>query len=177
RIKKIFAGSYHNFAVNDDNIIYTWGLNNYGQCGIESSDSYILHSTKVEFFQNFHRVKQIAAGMHHSLALLENGNLYSFGHANYGQLGIGEVSTDKVSMPIHITKLVNCQKIAVGNHHSLAVNEKVHMWGFGETYALEDTSGENKKFLFEINCTEIGNKILSICGGSQCSVILSQFND
>ncbi|CAG8452926.1 5200_t:CDS:2 [Cetraspora pellucida] len=124
RIKKIFAGSYHNFAVDNDNIIYA--------------------------------------------------NVYSFGHTNYGQLGIGEVSTDKVSTPIHITKLVNCQNIAVGDHNSLAVNEKVHTWGFGKTFALGDRSREDKNLLFEINCTGIGNKILSVGGGSQYSVILFQ---
>jgi alpha-tubulin suppressor-like RCC1 family protein len=30
---------------------------------------------------------QVSAGMHHTLALELNGNLYSFGRADYGQLG------------------------------------------------------------------------------------------
>ena len=39
-------------------------------------------------------VTQIACGHLHSLALTEEGEVYSWGHDNYGQLGIGRHSTE-----------------------------------------------------------------------------------
>lgn len=34
RILKISCGSSHSFAISDSGIVYSWGKNNQGQCGI-----------------------------------------------------------------------------------------------------------------------------------------------
>ncbi|CAG8458718.1 5510_t:CDS:2 [Gigaspora margarita] len=72
RIKKIFAGGYHSFAVCDGGITYVWGQNAEGQCGL-----------------------------HNTLVLLENGDVYSFGSTKYGQLGIG-ASEGNRKFPVQI---------------------------------------------------------------------------
>ncbi|RIB03142.1 regulator of chromosome condensation 1/beta-lactamase-inhibitor protein II, partial [Gigaspora rosea] len=87
RIKEIFAGGNHSFAIDENGMIFTWGQNAEGQCGIESPNP-IITPMKLEFFKNLNRVNQISAGLHHTLALLENGKVYSFGSSKYGQLGI-----------------------------------------------------------------------------------------
>lgn len=37
-------------------------------------------------------VTQIACGVHHSVVLLQNGDVYTFGNNSYGQLGLGDTS-------------------------------------------------------------------------------------
>lgn len=37
-------------------------------------------------------VTQIACGVHHSVVLLQNGDVYTFGSNSYGQLGLGDTS-------------------------------------------------------------------------------------
>ncbi|CAG8856199.1 1977_t:CDS:1, partial [Gigaspora margarita] len=59
-----------------------------GQYGIESLNP-ILTLMKLEFFKNSIRVNQIFTGLHYTLVLLENGEVYSFGSTEYGPLGIG----------------------------------------------------------------------------------------
>ncbi|CAG8461681.1 2390_t:CDS:2, partial [Cetraspora pellucida] len=125
RIIKVFAGGYHSFAVGDGGITYIWGQNAEGQCGIESPNP-IVTPMRLEFFENLSSVKQISAGLHHTLVLLENGDVYSFGNTRYGQLGIGA---------------------SEGNRKSP---------GFGGTYALGNRSENNELLPFELKCKEFG---------------------
>ncbi|RIB08082.1 regulator of chromosome condensation 1/beta-lactamase-inhibitor protein II, partial [Gigaspora rosea] len=113
-------------------------------CGIESLNP-IITPMKLEFFKNLNRVNQISAGLHHTLVLLENGEVYSFSSSKYGQLGI-DASEENRKFP-------------------------VYTWGFGKTYALRNQSENDKLLPFELN--EKFGKIFEIDGGSQYSVILS----
>ncbi|CAG8731481.1 26299_t:CDS:2 [Gigaspora margarita] len=119
RFKKMFSGSCHNFAV-DYNGIVVWRLNNYGQCGIESQDSYIL-LTKVESFRELLEVKQIAGGLHHMLVLQENDYVYSFGHSYYGTL---------VILPTRIKNFENCNIIVAGDFHSIAIDKEGNLLAY-----------------------------------------------
>ncbi|CAG8465970.1 25165_t:CDS:2 [Gigaspora margarita] len=175
RIRKIFAKGNHSFAIDDDGMIYSWGQNAEGQCGSELSNP-IITPMKLEFFKNLFKVKRISAGLHHTLVLLENGNVYSFGSTRYGQLGIGASEGNRKS-PVKIN-LDNCKYIATRDHHSMAVNNKnkVYTWGFGRTYALGNQSENNELLPFELECEEFG-EITEIGGGSQYLAILSSFHN
>ncbi|CAG8542011.1 19015_t:CDS:2, partial [Gigaspora rosea] len=184
-IEKIFAGAYHSFAVAEKGTVYAWGMNNYGQCGIETRDEFITQPIKVDFFKDKPKVRQIAAGEHHSLVLLEDGSIYSFGRADYGQLGIGDALDryeddeqmkikrqkigQKVVKPIKIKKLALCQFIAAGDHHSIAVSNdgKLYTWGFGESYALGGGDEDKKEPYLLVDKSLTGRSILAIGGGSQ----------
>ncbi|CAM6117842.1 unnamed protein product [Calypogeia fissa] len=71
------------------------------------------------------RVKQVACGMDHSLALTETGNLYSFGDNSLGQLGRpqGNEPVDSVKFPLGHSKVLSC---AAGLGHSLAIALNPH---------------------------------------------------
>ncbi|CAG8577363.1 23981_t:CDS:2 [Dentiscutata erythropus] len=190
-IEKIFAGAYHSFAVAENGPVYAWGMNNYGQCGIETRDEFIRQPIKIDFFKDLPKVQQIAAGEHHSLVLLDDGSIYSFGRADYGQLGIGDaIDKDdddkikrqkigqKVVTPTKIKNLAPCTFIATGDHHSIAVSsiggDKVFTWGFGESYALGGGEEDKKEPYLVVGKNLTGRSILAIGGGSQHTVILIQ---
>ncbi|CAG8723449.1 5547_t:CDS:2, partial [Gigaspora rosea] len=150
------------------------GQNMEGQCDVESLNP-IITSIRLEFFKNLLlRVNQISAGLYHTLVLLENGYIYSFGSTKDGQLSIG-VSEGGRKSPVRIN-LDNCKYVATGDHHSIAVNKKnevykVYTWGFGETSALGNRNENSESLPFELKF-EIG-EILAIGGGSQFSAILA----
>ncbi|KAH9488940.1 E3 ubiquitin-protein ligase mycbp2 [Bulinus truncatus] len=60
---------------------------------------------------------QIAVGLHHTLVLLFNGDVYAFGSNNNGQLGLGDTKIrgkpTKVPLPLPATM------VAAGSHHSV----------------------------------------------------------
>eukprot|EP00899_Mesostigma_viride_P008347 jgi/Mesvir1/17513/Mv08769-RA.1 len=100
RVSTVAAGGYHTLAVTDDGMLFSWGVNSYGQLGRRDkapgktpmqvavlsgggdSPSHPGGSGKRL------RVRTVAAGTWHSLAITENGQLFSWGRCQYGQLGL-----------------------------------------------------------------------------------------
>ncbi|MBE3042294.1 hypothetical protein IMZ48_06885, partial [Candidatus Bathyarchaeota archaeon] len=81
KITAIFAGFCHNFAIDKSGRVFSWGLNNYGQTGVLSTDEdklgknmHVSHPARVDILGNC-RVKYIAAGLHHSVACTEEGRV------------------------------------------------------------------------------------------------------
>ena len=83
----IDIGSNHSLAVNSKGQLYAWGVNTHGQCGIDTKGTEGNHSV-VEGLADA-KIKQVACGDVHSLALDYDGNLYIWGSNKQGQLGNG----------------------------------------------------------------------------------------
>ena len=83
------------------------------------------------------RVKAVAVGAQHSLAVSENGTLWGWGDNEYGQTGVeGEQNAMKIAIvqePREIRKLSQhrVEKIACGSEYSLALTRSgdVFAWG------------------------------------------------
>lgn len=105
--------------------------------------------------ENVYFGNTLTAGGSHT-GILDNGKVYAFGRNNFGQIGIGEVSTLKSSnhpaTPVLLsTAPVNVVSISFNqNHSSLLTKEgKVYTWGsdangeLGRGEAGRDTCGKN----------------------------------
>lgn len=76
-------------------------------------------------------------GFDSSLALTEEGLVYSWGSNSYGKLGIGSEKINFIPIPKKIEDLKNIHKIKCGTNHCLALDKDgvLYSWGSG-------TSGE-----------------------------------
>jgi alpha-tubulin suppressor-like RCC1 family protein len=72
--------------------VYSWGDNTYGQIGNRSSEKVQTIPLKIDGFKS-QKVKAIACGGYHSLALTENNELFSWGSNKSRQLGFENKST------------------------------------------------------------------------------------
>lgn len=184
-IKYIASGENHCFAVKKDGTVVSWGLNQFGQCGISKNvedGALVTKPTKVKIDPSL-KIKMIQAGEHHSLILTQDGDLYSFGRLDMFEVGIAkdklpEENTYKdehgharsVPIPTKLTDVPKFKTIAAGSHHSLAVatNGICYSWGFGETYAVGlGPAGEDIESPTRIKNTATQNEniILVGCGG------------
>ncbi|KAI7848987.1 regulator of chromosome condensation 1/beta-lactamase-inhibitor protein II [Circinella umbellata] len=196
-IKAIGAGAYHSFALNDQNELYVWGFNNFQQCGLWTDDNQSppdqTMPTIITTLEG--QVKQVAAGEHHSLVLMEDGHVYAFGRADSSQLGfpsslIQKLTEDQnangdttrsgfkraIGIPTRIPNLENINSIASGSNHAIAVtNDGVaYTWGFGETSALGNGSDEDEELPCRLTGQKLeGFKVLRIAGGAQHSAIVA----
>jgi alpha-tubulin suppressor-like RCC1 family protein len=176
------GGSHLLVAARDphDGIPYAYssGLNKDGQLG--HGDTTTRHElTRVEALSNVHAV---AAGSHHSLALSAYGKqLHSFGRGQFGQLGIGNVTSEadifKTSPQLVLfPKRVIVTKIACGDSHSMAVTieKELYTWGFGTMLAtghVRNAIGEEGKDMLRPSRLVIGSP-LCVSGGGHHSVVL-----
>lgn len=67
------------------------------------------------------RVKYVACGKYHTLALTENG-VYAWGSSKFGQLGIGPVNQSVYPRLIETLSSTAIISVAAGQYHSLAVD-------------------------------------------------------
>lgn len=94
-IKRIFAGFNHSFAIDSQERVYSWGLNNFGQTGhgIDSYNSHVVSPAIVDSLGGL-GIRELAPGFHHTLACTEDGTLLAWGRCDDSQLG---VSLDEIS--------------------------------------------------------------------------------
>ena len=80
----------YTFAICENNKIYCWGYNNYGQLGLGDNED---RNKPIEFKikGNSSPIKQIICGSDHIFAICENNKIYCWGYNIYGQLGLGDI--------------------------------------------------------------------------------------
>lgn len=156
-IKYIASGDFHCFAIDHEDNVYAWGLNQFGQCGLTNEkgeledESLITKPTLIDVLSN-KGIVEIVGGEHHSMALTRDGEVLSWGRYDMKEVGVPQDKLpDSVFKDAHgkcraipvPTKLqfgkklgVKCKKIGCGSHHSFAVTDDgfVYAWGFADTY-------------------------------------------
>lgn len=194
-IKYIASGDFHCFAIDTENRVFSWGLNQFGQCGVtdENGDledgSLLSQPTEVPELTQLH-IKAIAAGEHHTLALTHSGDVFAWGRYDMKEVGISRAELpswtfyDTHGQPRSVPKPfklkistdsnLKMKAIAVGSHHSFAVTEDgvVYAWGFGDTYApgLGPLDGDVEVPTRIYNTATKNMNIQMIAGGGQFSV-------
>ena len=84
----IAAGDQHSACITEDGSTYTWG---YGGCGrLGHGDETNCSSPKIVNSLVGIQAKEVACGGYHTLVCTKDGRVYSFGNAEYYQLGHGD---------------------------------------------------------------------------------------
>jgi len=123
------GGNYHSLAVSQDNKVFGFGFNFYGQLGLgDARDRLVPIQIPLLTDRNITRV---FAGSMHSLALTNNSRLYCFGHNNMGQLGLNDV--DHKLIPTENTRAsgMNISLISPGYIHTLILTKESRVFVFG----------------------------------------------
>jgi Alpha-tubulin suppressor and related RCC1 domain-containing proteins len=113
---------------------WAWGQNAYGQL---CDGANINRSAPVEVL-GLTRVKAIAAGSFHGLALLEDGTVLAWGYNAEGQLG--DDATTQRHASVEVSALTGVKAIAAGHRFSLALlkDGTVRAWGYNAEGQLGD---------------------------------------
>ena len=141
KIVSISAGGYIALAIDENGHIWSVGANPSGQLGYDEN-SHTLTPNPV-FRQVTDGVGDtkfvaVSAGMNASLALDENGCVWSAGNNSYGQLGHTGYDEElcvhafrKVTDGIGGVKIVS---ISASGYYSYAIDEDGHVWSAGLNY-------------------------------------------
>jgi alpha-tubulin suppressor-like RCC1 family protein len=139
-IKAIAAGWYHTVALKQDGTVWTWGLNYLGQLGDGTTTD---RSTPVQVLGPggsgfLTGVKAIAAGGAFTLALKQDGAVWTWGWNSSGQLGDG--TTIDRSTPVQVVGpggigfLINVTALAAGDEYTVALKQDGSVWAWGNSY-------------------------------------------
>lgn len=126
---KISAGHDHSMWLDPSGNLFTMGANANGQLGDGTnspSNVPLLITSTAGLIDQF---IEISAGNTFSLAIRNDGALFSFGNNISGQLGLGNFTN--VNTLNQVGTLFSWQKISAGDSHSLAMETNSSLWSTG----------------------------------------------
>jgi alpha-tubulin suppressor-like RCC1 family protein len=138
-VASVSLGDWHSAAITTSGDLYTWGANYYGQLGDGTSGATAsMRSTPVKIMSN---VASVSLGYSSSAAITTNGDLYTWGWNNCGQLGDG--TTTDSSTPIKI--MSNVANVSLNHDDScgeysavITTSGDLYTWGYNEDGQLGD---------------------------------------
>ena len=157
-IQKIFISNTHSMILNSEGKVFTWGWNNYGQCGAfpeytkqnfilpefqkGQNKKYpqlpILNYKSSDDILPIQNIDDILLNDNFSIILTEKGNAISFGKNSNGELGLSHKKEIKSAQLI--SKFKNKVKIikSTGNTNLLLTkNNELYIWSLSKKILLQ----------------------------------------
>ena len=195
------GGAFHSLAVSDRGQVFVWGRNHCGQLGIKALEmpdysqggkvTKLVHLNQklpVQLtMKSDYVAKMISARNDHSLVLLENGHILSFGSNEKGQLGrdqkIPELEdvNDFLIDPNHFKNAEGNPErviyISAGYDHCAAITEShlLYTWGGGKhgQHGQGHTRDSNFPSLMDQSSDGTQIKVSQVSCGDSFTVALS----
>ncbi|ONI14366.1 hypothetical protein PRUPE_4G277200 [Prunus persica] len=129
-IVSVTCGADHTIAYSDSRTqAYSWGWGDFGRLGHgNSSDLFTPQPIKALYGL---RIRQIACGDSHCLAVTMEGEVQSWGRNQNGQLGLGTTEDSLVPQKIQAFQGISVKMVAAGAEHTAAVTEDGSLYGWG----------------------------------------------
>eukprot|EP00066_Takifugu_rubripes_P023536 XP_011612802.1 PREDICTED: E3 ubiquitin-protein ligase HERC2-like isoform X3 [Takifugu rubripes] len=163
----IACGSTYSAVITIDGELYTWGRGNYGRLGHGSSEDQTTPML-VTALKGL-KVVDVACGSGdaQTLAVTENGQVWSWGDGDYGKLGRG--GSDGCKTPKLVEKLqdLDIVKVCCGSQFSVALTKdgQVYTWGKGDNQRLGHGTDEHVRFPKLLDTLQ-GKKVVDVAVGS-----------
>jgi len=133
------AGEAHTAAIRSDGYLFTWGYNFGGQLGDDTSGSVNNKSSPVQIGSDFASSSWtvVAAGSRHTVAITNNGTLFTWGLGTSGQLGDSTLVSKSRAQFISSSSWT---AVAAGYRHTTAIRSggTLFTWGYGPNGQLGD---------------------------------------
>jgi len=127
-VARISAGDGYSLAMLSDGSVRSWGDNSAGQLGTGTIGS---GSAAISIPLGLPTVVAIAAGDDHVLALADDGQVWSWGSNDAGQLGRNLAQPSGDGNPAPVPGLSGITSISAGFKFSVAVDSSGGVWTFG----------------------------------------------
>ncbi|KAF4552275.1 Regulator of chromosome condensation (RCC1) repeat-containing protein 1 [Elsinoe fawcettii] len=182
---QLAAGDSTTFALTDDGHVYGWGTFRSNE-GIFGFSADVLVQKEPVLLPTLKKIKKIACGANHVLALDVDGHVFAWGSGQQNQLGRRVVERTKTQglvprefgLPKKSIVDVEC-----GQYHSFAIDNKDQVWSwglnnYGETGVPED-AGEDEAVVLKPKVVEplSGIGVTTVRGGAHHSIAVTKSGD
>lgn len=174
-VKSIDTGVNHAVAIDYSGNVFTWGTNEWGQCGAGEDVTEDCTATL-----NLQDVIDINCNKENTVALLGDGTVLTWGYNVYGQIGDG--TKNKRYKPYVVSGVSDISRISCGLNHTVVMNSngQIFCWGdnkYGQYgNGNTDTSRTPISFTPTYNETSFFEKNVSIINSNSYTIILTAKN-
>lgn len=125
----IAAGPSTGYAVKSDGTLWSWGRNDYGQLGTESTSAQVTSAAMLPTPEGV-VFTSVTAGTHFAAALDEDGAVWMWGDNSSGVFGHGDFVRSTV--PVRVYGERRFKKIVAGHSIIMALTEEGRLFGWGK---------------------------------------------
>lgn len=161
KVKRIFSGQCHSFAVDVNDNVWGWGRNGNAETGAPITGG-ASFPTRIPSLSGID-VLEMAGGGNHSVAMTRWGSCFAWGRMDIGQLGVDfaadQLNDDSLFLrdsrniprvclkPVAVTHIGKVCAVACGNDHTLFLNNESAIFsaGFGDSGQLGHGSDDDEK--------------------------------
>ncbi len=139
--KQVSVGNGFTAAIKTDGTLWTWGLNQNGRLGDNTTTSKSSPAQTITFGTNWKQVSTYS----HTAAVKTDGTLWLWGLNSSGQLGNN--TANNTSSPVQtISAGTNWKQVAAGYLHTAAIKTDGTLWTWGQNIygQLGDNTANNK---------------------------------
>jgi alpha-tubulin suppressor-like RCC1 family protein len=126
---------------------YNWGYNAAGQLGNGTVANSAL-PVKVDLAGPVRQVFQGGSGPKNgqTIAILRDGDAWTWGDNDRGQLGIGTLTSSEVPVKVHVSKGVTFVTVSSGGYASYGIDSTGRLWAWGDNRSGQlGTSSEQRR--------------------------------
>ena len=163
KINMISCGGYFTVCVDDEGFIWSFGGNDWGQLGTGNTTQFNSVPQKI---LDIPPVVSVSCGLHHTLIITNDDNLWSWGRNGYGQLCHGNMEGRSIPQK---TSFSNISKISAGSYHSLFQNNKGEIFACGNNKHGQCGLGHfnDPQITPSLILNSLSNIVHFVCGSSQ----------
>jgi alpha-tubulin suppressor-like RCC1 family protein len=149
------VGGFSSCGRDHTGTTYCWGFNGLGQLGTGDKINRKLPVMVALFGRD--RLREVSAGEAHTCGATQDNRTFCWGSNQYGQLGVGNVSTERCTIAVHYeVREVSCilrprelhtfsfYRLSAGGHHTCALRTEsgdAFCWGQNDFFQLGERSG------------------------------------
>ncbi|KAH9253494.1 hypothetical protein BASA81_008541 [Batrachochytrium salamandrivorans] len=113
-VRQLSTGTGHVLLLTNNGLVYSFGTNNEGQCGMQRANALVPQQVKLDS-----RIATLACGFNHSLLVTLGGDMLEFGRNKFAP------------QPVRCEDKVD--KVATGENHSACVTRDGQLLTWGQT--------------------------------------------
>ncbi|KJB84805.1 hypothetical protein AZ66_28675, partial [Paenibacillus sp. E194] len=124
----LVVGEKNSTYVKADGTLWMWGDNEFGQAGLGTTGGKSSMAMKIANLEN---VIGVAVGSNHTLALTQDGRVWSWGYGYYGQLGDKNRTYSTYPTPEKVPNLDSVVAVTAVGDYSMALKKDGTVWRWG----------------------------------------------
>jgi alpha-tubulin suppressor-like RCC1 family protein len=166
--KQVSCGFQYTAAIKTDGTLWTWGRNDYGQLGDNTTGD---KRSPVQTTAGGVNWEHVSCGYSHTAAIKTDGTLWLWGYNFYGSLG--DNTSTKRSSPVQtIAGGFNWSQVSCGNIYTAAIKTDGTLWTWGYNSAGQLGNNETSSMSSPVQTVTGGNTWAEIsCGDGSSAAI------
>jgi alpha-tubulin suppressor-like RCC1 family protein len=180
-ISGVGAGGFHSVVVSSDGGVFAWGCNNFGQIGDGTfGNRNVPVGVNMSGVLMGKRITRVAAGEYFTVVISSDGEVFSWGKNDNGELGDGTNVTKNMPIAVDLSGVIsskNIKEIAVGRDHTVVLSNDsfVFAWGSNGNGQLGDGTLNQRYVPIAVNSSGVlsGKVISHVSAGDSFTVVVS----